>query len=170
MGNVNEETGQPLWGYEKFQSEMYQKITREMVHVVCQSIIKSVIKVLQKNESVLLGDTGLKNMWDEICVIIDDGGGEYYDSCIDTIDGMIAMVLDKKKFTPWQLSAIWLQTPEGHDWVFDEDNKPLDSFPLMSNDQDIVVYIRDEYVCPAALNWTNKRIRRYSDNQYEMDY
>lgn len=170
MGKVNVQTGQSIWDYEKFQSELYQKIIREMAKDVCQSITKSVIKMLQKNEADLLGDTGLKSMWEEVCLIVYEGDGEHYDSCIDTIDEMIAMVLDKKKFTQWQLTAIWLRTSGGIDWIYDENDKVPGIFPLICNDQDIVIYIRDEYVWPAADNWTNKRIRRYVDNQYEMDY
>lgn len=157
------------FNYEKFQSQLYQKINREMANDLCHSVKLSVIKALQQNEPGVLGDTGLENQWEEICVIVDDGDSDLYQDCIDTIDEMISISLEEMNLTSWQKTAIWLCTSNGIDWLFDENDKVLGEISPCWDDSDIVRRIRDEYVCPAALDFINERLEAYSESRYAMD-
>lgn len=83
-----------------------------------------------------------------------------------TIDDLVAQKIKALKPDGAVLCAIWMQTYDGLDWLADnEDNQNAE---LTYNFADVVEYIRDE-VLSKAMNWTNKRMERYSDRQYEFD-
>jgi len=103
-------------------------------------------------------DTPLANAWDDICVqereadrvvIWED---TYEATLLAIIEGEIAE-LDKP--TWW---AIWYQTDEGFDWD-EKDGKP----PKGVFNEDLARYILNQYVLPAAENYSNARIRKYLD-------
>ena len=57
--------------------------------------------------------------------------------------------------------AIWFQTDQGWDWLYD-DEEERDEYPPLF-DGDIVEYIVQEYLYNKASNWSNERIRSYLD-------
>ena len=56
-----------------YLNEFNHKIIRQLHEDVCQKIKRQVIRALQKKENVILGNGLLKNMWDETCIILQDG-------------------------------------------------------------------------------------------------
>jgi hypothetical protein len=154
---------------EYYLHKANEKIVRQMRDEIFHSIKRRVIRKLQKYHSAVLPGDILKNTWDEICVIIQEGDDVFYFECIDTLDGEIVLMLDDMKMTAWQLCAMWIYTPEGSEWVLDESDKIPDEIILTHNISDITKYIRDEYLLDAAMNWSNSRIERFQQNSYEMD-
>ncbi len=149
------------------------KMNEIIVQQICKELFKKieirVIRRIQKHSATVLGHYSLKNMWDEICLITQEGDQMYYDACTDTIDGEINLTLSKMMLDNWQLSAMWLQTQEGLDWVYDYENKMPEETFLTHNLDDITKYIREEYILVAAMNWSNARIQKIQDGKYEME-
>jgi len=152
--------------YKDQQIEIYRTILRQSSIEVCRKIRQSVIRKCQRIEAEVLGDTGLKSLWEEICIIADEGDGLEYESCIDTLDEFVRDAIDQSKLAEWQKSSLWLMTSEGLDWLYSD---RLSEGVCCWCEADVVRMIRDDYIVPAAMNWTNYRIRRFSESKYEMD-
>ena len=159
---------------EQLETKYYlHKMNEMIVQQICHELFKKieirVIRRIQKHSATVLDHYSLKNMWDEICVIVQEGDQMFYDECVDTIDGEINLTLSKMMLDNWQLSAMWLQTQEGLDWVYDHKNKMPEETFLTHNLDDITKYIREEYILVAAMNWSNARIQKIQDGKYEME-
>jgi hypothetical protein len=122
----------------------------------CKRISRKVVLALQKmTDGMQSGDdSGLKNIWDEICVQVQSEQSIMWNLYEDLISDIIAWEVEKLGDVHKQ--AIWLQTSEGIYW--DDDKKPI---PYV--DQDITDYIFRSYVLNAAADWKNRRIEAYLD-------
>lgn len=151
--------------YQDQQLEIYRTLLRQSSIEVCRKIQQSVIRKCQRIDAEVLGDTGLKSLWEEICIIADEGDGPEHESCLDTLDGFVDEAIDQAKLADWQKTSLWLTTSEGIDWLYSD---KLDDRSCGWCQSDVVRYIRDDYLLPAAMDWTNPRIRRYNESRYEM--
>ena len=169
--------------------EYKDKIIAAVAEKACEQVATAVIKVLRADkESRLSGDdSGLQNVWDEICVQIRGESSIYWDDYLDTAKRIIEAEvsnLDKS-----EIEAIWLQTNNGEDW--DRDNQSEEEANIVNNGasefpfieiisdnelaenkipesveydmEDIAKYIWDNYVYDKAKDFTNKRIQKYLD-------
>jgi len=169
--------------------EYKDKIIAAVAEKACEQVATAVIKVLRADkESRLSGDdSGLQNVWDEICVQIRGESSIYWDDYLDTAKRIIEAEvsnLDKS-----EIEAIWLQTDNGEDW--DRDNQSEEEANIVNNGasefpfieiisdnelaenkipesveydmEDIAKYIWDNYVYDKAKDFTNKRIQKYLD-------
>ena len=169
--------------------EYKDKIITAIAEKACEQVAIAVIKVLRADkESRLSGDdSGLQNVWDEICVQIRGESSIYWDDYLDTAKRIIKAEvsnLDKS-----EIEAIWLQTDNGEDW--DRDNQSEEEANIVNNGasefpfieiisdheltenkipesveydmEDIAEYIWDNYVYDKAKDFTNKRIQKYLD-------
>ena len=107
-------------------------------------------------------DSLLKNFWDEVCVQAQFEESYMWDAYLDTISRFINNEIQKLK--QFVLEAIFLQTDAGMDWqleIEDElsENENQESIPVC--DEDITEYILQNYVLSDAMDYTNKRIRKY---------
>ena len=107
----------------------------------CQRISRKVVRSLQRmTEGMQSGDdSGLRNVWDEVCVQVQDQETEMWDVYLETIRSMatghLADLDDAEK------QAIWLQTnPDMESESIDED-KDLDC-----SEDDIVDYMVTDYL------------------------
>lgn len=153
--------------YKDQQLEIYRKLLRQSSDEAYRKIQQSVIRKCQKIEAEVLGDTGLKSLWEEICIIAEEGDGPEYESCLDTLDEFVRDAIDQSRLADWQKTGLWLMTSEGMEWIFDSERMAENSCSWCLSD--VVRYIRDEYILPTAADWSNCRIRRYSKMRYEMD-
>jgi hypothetical protein len=113
----------------------------------------------------LSDDSGLKNCWDEICVMVQEG--DYLEDQVnDTVNQTISEKIEKLNPDNFVLCAVWLQTISGMDWLAEHESES-DILPTY-NLNDVIDYIRED-VLSKAMNWTNKRIERFADKQYEFD-
>lgn len=121
---------------------------------------------MKMTDDLLSGDdTGLKNIWDEVCVQVRYQHSIYWGVYLDVIDGFIYDEI--KTLDSNTKQAIWLQTDEGRNWVEDYEgcDGEREETPYI-NEGDIIEYIRQCYILSAADNWTNKRIEKYLDMGY----
>ena len=140
--------------------EYLKNIISEIAESECNRICRKTIRSLQKmTEGMQSGDdSGLKNIWDEICVQVQSQYSFFWDAYLETINITIAYDVEQLD-TPLK-RAIWLQTQSGMDWTSEEENP--DSVPIGECvDWDITDYILNAFVLKTATDWKNKRIEKY---------
>ncbi len=76
-------------------------------------------------------DAGLKNVWEEFCVQVQGEESFFWDEYIQTVEDVLAGAL--KSARPLESTAIWLQTDEGRDWLYEKD-QGNDSPPVSDED------------------------------------
>jgi len=138
-----------------------EEIICKLAEKECKIISGRVIRRLQKmTDGMQSGDdTPLKNTWDEICVQVQSEESFFWKLYLAEIARIIASHVHKLDSHIKQ--AIWLQTDEGVSWECDHDNADM----VYSSHDDIVEYIMDKFVLPAAADWSNERIEKYLDNE-----
>lgn len=135
-------------------------IILEVAEHVCRQVTRKVIAQLRgMHEGLQSGDdSGLKSIWDEICVQIQDEYSPYWDAYEHVVTSIVKYHIEK--LLDHEREAIWLQTKNGNSWDCDDDD-PRHSYPVDMTD--IVDYVLDEYVYEEAGKWSNARIRAYLD-------
>jgi len=115
--------------------------------------------MLQRQRDGLLSgdDSGLTNVWEEICVQIQGNHSSHWDLYEETIDQCVQ--LEVEKLPPYEVDAIWVQTSNGETWDL-EDEESRQPYPV--NTEDVVAYIIARYIYREASDWSNQRIRRYT--------
>lgn len=125
-------------------------------------IIRKVMNDLRKiNYSGMLSgdDSGLKNVWDEICVQVQDEESFYWDSYEETIEDLIAE--EVKLLDPDELLALWCVTEQGWDYIYDHYTDDTGGVGVPVLQDDIVQKLKSGLLSVAAA-YTNSRITRYS--------
>lgn len=123
----------------------------------CRRAIRSLQEMTERLHSG--GDSCLTNAWEELCVQIQYEQSFHWDTYDETVKQVLAQEVEK--LSAYEREAIWLQTKEGQDWDA-EDDESRDRYPVVEDQ--IVEYLKDEYVYPAASAWSNKRIRKYLES------
>lgn len=138
------------------------KILEKVADKACNKISTKVIRNLQKMTDCMLSgdDSSLRNIWDEICVQVQGEESFYWDTYLDTVSSLILKEISSLDEEIKQ--AIWFQTEEGLYWEDDEE----DQEDIFDEDQ-ISEHILKEYILSAAGNWTNQRIEKYLDRDYD---
>jgi hypothetical protein len=136
------------------------KIIACIAKKACDKISGRVIRSLQEmtDEMQSGDDSGLKNVWDEVCSQVQYEESFFWEVYLDTIRDLICFEMDKLDYEI--IEAIWLQTDEG---FYSGDDEEEDEIDLYIKD-DVVEYIMNEFVLKTADEWTNKRIRKYIKN------
>jgi hypothetical protein len=104
-------------------------------------------------------DSGLANIWDEICVQAQGEESVSWESYLDLMRKLIEQQLSKLK--PHEVGALWLQTPEGERWSEEDHRADKRSIHL----GDVVEHVLETYVLSAACDWENSRIRKYKESE-----
>jgi len=139
------------------------KIISDFAESACKTISKKVIRKIQKliPEMQSGDDSLLKNVWDEICVQVQGEESWMWDIYLETISTYVAS--EVKHLNDSTKQAIWLQTQEGFDW--ETENEDKDTVDVCEDD--IIWYIVDRFILSEAANWTNKRIEKYLEREYD---
>ncbi len=136
----------------KFADEISERISRKTIYA-----LQKVTDTLSGDDSVLI------NAWDEICVQVQYEQSSFWDAYDETVRSFVKTYIEELQ--PHEKAALWFQTEEGWDWLYDEEGNKEDP-PVF--DEDIVQYIVQEYLYVKAGAWTNERIRTYLDTQGSM--
>ena len=97
-------------------------------------VVKSGVAALKRKdtEQILSGeDSGLKNVWDEICVQVQSEESVFWGTYLETVEGILLGLVEALNRA--ERLALWAETDEGWDYVYDhrddEDgcNDPLKS-------------------------------------------
>jgi len=150
-----------------------QHIVAAWATQLSDKIIMEAIDALQKMDSdeMLSGDSGLKNVWEEVCVQVQDEQSCFWDTYVETIesllDGYVAML------DPDARLALWALTDEGCDYIYDHraEDVGVGDVPVMS--EEIVVKLKDSLLS-AAADFEHPRIAkfiaRHEDGYDELEY
>jgi len=97
----------------------HDAIIAQVAEEACQRVSSSVIRKLRRMNDGMQsgGDSPLKNIWDEVCVQMQDEPSVMWEAYEDTLLGLIESELEKQ--CNLISGAIWLQTEEGQDWDWD---------------------------------------------------
>ena len=152
-------------------SQQYRKlsehqIVRDLAEALSRRLVSACIRDLQSmsGDVLLSGEfSGLRNVWDEICVQQQCEHSFFWQTYLDCIDTFIAARLEDLQ--PYELDALWLLTREGDDWAYEDEDR-RETYPVL-RDQ-VVSSLQDE-VLTQALDWSNDRIARYLERSYDRD-
>ena len=140
---------------------------RDVVRAVAEQAGRRVARrtrvALQKlTDCTLSGDDSeLKDVWDEVCVQIQGDKSIFWDLYDQTVRTYVASFVDQLK--DYEMLALWLQTDQGWDWLYEEEDK-REVHPPLADDK-ITDYVLHEYVYGEAGWWTNERIVSFFDRQ-----
>lgn len=140
------------------------QIARDLGEELRQRLVRGTIRDLQglRGESMLSGEfSGLRNVWEEICVQQQREESCFWDAYLEVIDAFIEGRLEGLK--PYELEALWLLTYEADDWQF-EDEGQRNPYPVYSGD--VLTYLQRQ-VLSEACDWSNPRITRYLERDSE---
>ncbi len=135
---------------------------RALADAAAKRVARRVVREMQRlTECRLSGDdSGLANVWDEICVQAQFEESFSWDAYVETGKAIVGgFVAD---LSPHEKEALWLQTEAGWDW--DYDTRDANTEVPVVEDQ-IVDYVWTEYVLVEAGKWTNARIRAYLESR-----
>ncbi len=136
-------------------------------------VIKNSIATLEQidsNELLSGDDSGLKNVWEEICVQVQDEPSVFWDTYVETLESLLAEcieLLDRDARL-----ALWTVTDEGWDYLYDHyaDDEGVGDVPLVEDE--IVAKLKDELLAVAA-SFSNQRItkflQRHEDGYDELE-
>lgn len=141
------------------------KLIHSLAERECTRICRATIRYLNKLDSKALlsgEDSGLKNVWDEICVQSQGQESFFWQAYLDTITPYISYAVEHLR-RPEQ-EAIWLLTPEATNWETEQEDRPV-TIPVCLDD--IIQYIRDHYVLQVAIDYHNARIDRFLQTPFD---
>jgi hypothetical protein len=141
-------------------------IVRALAEGVCRRITRRVMRLLQGMTDTRLSgdDSGLANVWDEVCVQVQFEQSVYWDVYEQTVTAQVAV--EFAKLPPHEREAVWLQSQQGVDWS-GEDEDEREPNPVY--DPDAVDHIVREFVYAEAGRWSNPQIREYLDRSCSSD-
>lgn len=127
---------------------------------ITKQLLYRAMRDLQKMDGeCLLGgdDCCLKNTWEEICAQMQDELWFSWDAHLMTIEAILGGMVESLSHE--EQLALWLQTEQGWDWVYDhcEDNDGDAEAPVYQDD--IVAYLK-RLLLDKACDYSNCRIRR----------
>ncbi len=127
---------------------------------------RRVVRALQKLTHCRLSgdDSGLANIWDEVCVQAQFDQFEAWEVYEETGKATVAGLVSD--LSAHEKQALWLRTEAGWDW--DYDTRDANAVcPIC--EEEIVDYLWTEYVLAEAGRWTNARIRAYIERAGSVD-
>ena len=122
---------------------------------LCRSVAAKVISDLQEITDRLFGDeSGLENLWEEICVQRQADLSVAWDTYEETVSALIEAHLED--LSGLDREAIWRQTDAGIEWECE--NLEQDEFAPPASLRDITRFIAERHVFGHADRFSNDRI------------
>lgn len=134
----------------------------EPLNTVALRVARRVVRTLAKMRDGLQSgaDSGLASVWDEICVQIQGRESVLWQAYDGTVRAMVSR--EVQGLPPAVLSALWLQTRRGEEWLEDEEEgDEVNRLPGIPYDVGDVVDHVVGMVYGIAAQWSNHRIRAY---------
>lgn len=147
-----------------------EAVTKAWSSVLTQQMLAAVMDDLQRlgDDSLLSGeDSGLENVWEEICVQVQAEESAYGDAYRQTAESFIELHLNGLEHEA--RLALWSVTDSGWSWIYDhhEDEDGHLSAPV--DESEIVQVLWDRLLIKAEY-FTNPNVSRYvgdEDGDYE---
>lgn len=150
-----------------------QHIVAAWAKQLSDKVIKDSIAALEQmdsNEMLSGEDSGLKNVWEEICVQVQDEQSFFWDTYVEMIESLLAGYAEG--LTPAARMALWAVTDQGWDHIADHhaDDQGAAQVPV---DMDAIVGMLKDKLLASAADFSNQKIERFlarhEDGYDEMD-
>jgi len=139
---------------------LIERTVAELAGHVADRVTRRLVRQLQGLEAGLLSDSGMKNLWDEICVQTRTDSAwsdSYVDFMMPKLEAIIASLHRHEQM------ALWLQTYAGQCFMDDcEDGRDCYATAPVSTEE-IARHLMSEEVMYLAWNYENSRIRAATD-------
>lgn len=145
-----------------------QHIVATWASQLTDKITSDAINALQQMDSdeMLSGDSGLKNVWEEICVQVQGEQSFFWETYIETMESLLAgnvELLDQGSHL-----ALWAITDEGWNFLYDHHADDEGSVDVPINEEEIVVMLMDKLLSKAA-DYESPSITRFLYRLDEFD-
>ncbi len=150
-----------------------QHIVAVWAKQLSDKLLKESIYALEQMDSseMLSGDdSGLKNVWEEICVQVQDEQSFFWDTYVETMESLLSGYVEL--FNRDARLALWAVTDEGWAYIYDHhaDDEGVEDAPVVEDE--IVAKLKDELLS-AAASYSNQRItkflQRHEDGYDELE-
>ena len=122
----------------KVRPNVHQQLTRQIATDCGRRVTARVMKQLRNLRAHLSGDdSGLANAWEEFCVQVQGEESYFWDAYVVTVKDVIRGALTTVR--PLEVTAMWLQTRQGYDWL--AANEGLGGDPPAAMDPDVVEWV-----------------------------
>lgn len=123
-------------------------------------LIKDAIQSLEAMDSqeMLSGDSGLKNVWEEICVQVQDEQSFFWETYVETIESLLAGYVEMLDANA--RLALWTLTESGLDYIDDHQTEDKAGLDIPVDTDEIVAMLRDGLLS-AAANHESRSISRF---------
>jgi hypothetical protein len=144
--------------YKVVEMDISEKITNQLANTISERISRKVELSLKRMKDGLQSseDSGLENLWDEVCVQVQAEHSMFWRLYDNLIYGLTLSIVKKQE--SYEMAAMWLQTDGGQDWKHEVSEKDC-VFGYCA--EDIAEYIAREYVYEKAGTYRNKKIIKY---------
>lgn len=137
-----------------------ESIVRRLAEATGARVAQRVMRYLQGRRETTSGDSDLRDLWDEICVQVQDQESTLWWAYEITIEQLVRGYLAE---TPrHEMEALFLQTEDGFQWRWMDPGADTASGAPIDVDV-IAAHVVTKYVYPLADRWSNRRIRAYLD-------
>ena len=131
---------------------------------IAKRISQDCIKYLKGLKATLSGDdSGLVNVWNEICVQLQDEYSFFWDAYEETVRSFVAGHV--AELQNHEKKALWIQTDDFLNWL-EYDKQDDDNGVIIGNEDDIVRYIMHEYIYREGIDYDNDSIEQYKASRY----
>ena len=160
-------------------SQCYEGIIACQAQAILERLEKICIRELQKckrdsGKMTSEEDSGLENLWDEICVQVQGESSIFWDAYEEYVASLISTLL-LNRCSENERKMLWFQTDEFNDWyteVFQDEERLSqrffkDGMPDGYSEETVTKWCLSQMLSVAA-NYTNARSNRYLSGGYEL--
>lgn len=125
-----------------------------------ETSIKDAIQSLEEMDSqeMLSGDSGLKNVWEEVCVQVQDEQSFFWETYVETMEGLLAGFVELLDANA--RLALWTRTESGRDYIDDHQADDEAALDIPVDAVEIVAMLMDGLLS-AAANHESPSISRF---------
>ncbi len=131
-------------------------------------LISDAISAFQEmqDSSLLSGDSGLTNVWEEICVQVQYEASAFWSAYAETIEHHFSARVSCLAHD--ERMALWAITNEGWDYIYDHREAPDGADHVPVADLEIVLHLKSALLT-AAADYSNARIEKFLE-RHEVGY
>ena len=135
-------------------------------------LVKDAIQSLEAMDSqeMLSGDSGLKNVWEEICVQVQDEQSFFWETYVETIESLLAGCVEMLDANA--RLALWTLTESGQDYLDDHQTDDESVLDIPVDVDEIVAMLRDGLLSAAANHESpsiSRFLQRHEDGYDELE-
>lgn len=141
-------------------------IVRQLAGHVARQVTERAIEILQgMAEGLGSGDdSGLENLWEEICVQVQYDQSVMWEAYEESMEGLLLGLLEE--LPSHEQEALWLMTEPGEEWIGEEDDQ-REAYPVMAGD--VIEYLMQEHLLVEAGRWSSDRISAWLERASSLE-